>query len=67
MASLLRRLFGRGEGEVPKDEPLKCYVCGLDTGYKCSVCYRYICAKHTDTGTTECVECAEEGSLERMR
>jgi hypothetical protein len=67
MVSLLRRLFGRGAGAEPKSEPLKCYICGVDTGYRCSVCGRYMCNLHTDPGTTECVECAAEERQERMR
>jgi hypothetical protein len=66
MASLLRRLLGCGEGGEPKAEPLKCYICELDMGYRCSVCYSYICTCHTDSGTTKWLECAGEERQEGM-
>jgi hypothetical protein len=67
MAGLLRRLFGRDGDENTQYEPGKCYICGVDTGYRCSVCYRYICQQHTDPGTTVCVNCAEERRQEMLR
>jgi hypothetical protein len=59
VTSVIGRILGRGEGGgEAQGEPLHCYLCGQETGYRCSSCDQYICNKHTEVGTTMCVECA---------
>lgn len=57
---VFRRLFGGQKLHVEKSKPLVCYLCGVSTAYRCNVCGKYVCIKHSEVGTQSCVECAEK-------
>lgn len=56
---VFRRLFGP-KSHVEKSKPLVCYVCGESTPYRCDVCGKYVCMKHTEVGTQTCADCARK-------
>lgn len=59
------KIFGKSVKQVR--EEAVCYICSAPSYYKCDVCGKYTCMKHTAPGTQTCVECqARRGGLGRL-
>jgi len=56
--SIFGRIFGKSVKQVRKEAV--CYVCGAPSYYKCNICGKYACMRHTASGTQTCVDCHEK-------